>query len=594
MRLKRLSTFKLSFASWLILLAMFVALPLIGLSIYSTFRYADDRSQRFELQLHEKAENLALQQDAYFRKIEHLLTALSHSPAAQAGDVSKLYAAAKLLQEGSPEISAISLVDANDTLVFLTLAPLGKVLPVSQIDSVHEAFRTGKPNISNAFKSPSVGLMVYAINVPILRDGRVVYCLRGIFRVENLPQYIKYEGVPKKWIAAIVDRNMVIAMRNVTPEKYVGETASLGLVNAIRSRHTQVWLGTTIEGTRTRAVYKPVGTWGWSVGLGVPEKLLLEPLWNELLETAVLVMALLTVIGGLALGLGYGLARRLKQVAVEARLALTQEPKALAWPTTTRITELDELRDSLTQSESYRQMVQTEVRKRTEELSLAQQQLRAFAIQQEEAIENERLRIAREVHDQLGAVFTGVSLIVNGLENLEPTRKAQLQQALLTGVKTAQRITAELRPPLLDELGLAAAVLEMTKATLGQAGIVCNVALGDDDRLNAQQRIGCYRIIQEAITNVLRHAQASSCSILGGATADGHFVVVVADNGIISPADISSLKSFGLRGMQERAKLMGGTLTFIPLEQGLSVRVMLPVQAQTQAPATEDKSSCTP
>jgi hypothetical protein len=83
MRLKRLSTFKLSFASWLILLAMFVALPLIGLSIYSTFRYADDRSQRFELQLHEKAENLALQQDAYFRKIEHLLTALSHSPAAQ-------------------------------------------------------------------------------------------------------------------------------------------------------------------------------------------------------------------------------------------------------------------------------------------------------------------------------------------------------------------------------------------------------------------------------------------------------------------------------------------------------------------------------
>ncbi len=232
--------------------------------------------------------------------------------------------------------------------------------------------------------------------------------------------------------------------------------------------------------------------------------------------------------------------------------------------------------------------LETAVAERTADLERARREIEAFAQRLDQGIEAERRRLAREVHDQLGQVFTALKITLNhGFRDAADgdARMARMNALLGDGIATARRIAGELRPPLLDDLGLGAALRHRAQRFAEETGVACEVALEHDERLRPDQATQLYRIVQEALTNVARHAGARQVRIAGQA-GDGYYELSVEDDGHGMAADAAG-GSLGLLSMRERAALAGGKLDFGPGRAGgLRVLVRLPLnhpQEETHA-----------
>lgn len=229
------------------------------------------------------------------------------------------------------------------------------------------------------------------------------------------------------------------------------------------------------------------------------------------------------------------------------------------------------------------QILEQKVGERTSELAEARDRIATFATGQERAIEGERRRLSREVHDQIGQVFTAIKLIVGSLEpaSIAPDQRAALIQALEQGIGATRRITAELRPPLLDDLGFGPAV-EHYLRHLPQAGhLAWTVDIRDQAKLGEGQTLGAFRIMQEAVTNALKHCGNANMKISGqqGDGGDNTFyVLTVADDGCgFAPGAIRP-GAIGLAGMRERAALLGGACTVASKPScGTVVEIRFPV-----------------
>lgn len=232
----------------------------------------------------------------------------------------------------------------------------------------------------------------------------------------------------------------------------------------------------------------------------------------------------------------------------------------------------------------------TERQKLDQELREQREQLRALAAHVESVREDERVRIAREIHDELGQALTCMSMDLAFLEKQLPkgkgSEKAEARLAALSSmiketVQTVRRISAELRPSILDDLGLAAAVEWLGRDFETRTGLRCSVSVPGNIELPPGKSIVIFRMCQEALTNVARHAKASQVSI-DLVEADGQITLEVSDNGRgISEQEMQKQASFGLLGMRERAALLGGeaTITGQP-GKGTRVVVQIPVQDQ--------------
>jgi protein-histidine pros-kinase len=151
------------------------------------------------------------------------------------------------------------------------------------------------------------------------------------------------------------------------------------------------------------------------------------------------------------------------------------------------------------------------VHERTAELEASHAQLQALTQMTTSHIEAERTRLAREVHDQLGQILTAAKLHAHHRVRSDPSL-AQCVELLDEAIRISRRIAADLRPPLLDELGLAAAL----KHLVGQTALSARLRVEDDQRLAPRQAEALFRIAQEALTNVQRHAGAEHLHIQGG------------------------------------------------------------------------------
>src|SRR3954467_13905171 len=172
------------------------------------------------------------------------------------------------------------------------------------------------------------------------------------------------------------------------------------------------------------------------------------------------------------------------------------------------------------------------------------------------AQEAERARIARGLHDEVGQVLTGVLLQLEALPGTEETRQA-VRQAL----EEVRRIARELRPEMLEHLGLVSALTELSRKFADQSGIRVQRRFADDlPPLSEEAEIAVYRVAQESLTNVARHAEASRVEIALQPGVES-VVLLVADDGHGLPeASTGSNGHTGLRGMRERALLVGGAL----------------------------------
>lgn len=213
--------------------------------------------------------------------------------------------------------------------------------------------------------------------------------------------------------------------------------------------------------------------------------------------------------------------------------------------------------------------LESTVVKRTEQLSVLSRHLISVN-------EVEKARLARELHDELGANLTSISMdlgaVTQQLSQSHPELAAQLRHAkatLLETVELKRRIVEDLRPSLLDNLGLCAAIESYCEDFARMSSVRCDtdVAIHIDNR-EATLTIALFRIVQESLTNILKYAKAGTVSVSLKRNETG-LVLRVLDDGIgITDDALQKPMSHGLLGMRERALLLGGSLTVKPGPQG--------------------------
>jgi len=220
------------------------------------------------------------------------------------------------------------------------------------------------------------------------------------------------------------------------------------------------------------------------------------------------------------------------------------------------------------------------------ELKESSGQLRALAADQELAREEERTRIARELHDQLGQALTVMKLDLAWLTerlaqkdpSIQPKAKAVMAQ-MDTMIKTVRRIATELRPGMLEDLGLAASIEWQARDFQKRTGIKCKVSVLSEEFPPARaESLALFRIFQESLTNITRHAKAKQVDVKLAVTSDALTLEVHDDGRGIQAHEIADRRSLGLLGMQERAKRLGGTFTIRgKAGKGTTLAVSIPI-----------------
>ena len=219
-------------------------------------------------------------------------------------------------------------------------------------------------------------------------------------------------------------------------------------------------------------------------------------------------------------------------------------------------------------------------RKRAEaQLTATTEQLRALSARLESAREEEGARIAREIHDELGSALTTLKWDLETIDReyfeAEETpdlvrireKIAAMMQLIDATTHTMKRISSELRPSILDDIGLVEAIEWQTQQFQTRTGIICNCDCGlENVELTQEQSTAIFRIFQEALTNILRHAKAAQVDVAVKQDSS-ELVLTIKDNGRgISDEEKSRPESLGLLGMRERVSVIGGQIDITGVE----------------------------
>ncbi|MBP0588629.1 PAS domain S-box protein [Paraburkholderia sp. LEh10] len=234
-------------------------------------------------------------------------------------------------------------------------------------------------------------------------------------------------------------------------------------------------------------------------------------------------------------------------------------------------------------------------------LTESREELRRLSANLQHVREEEKTRIARELHDDLGQQLTALKMDLSALEHrltqgasarepLDPAVAGQLRgmfRMIDSTVASLRRIAADLRPVMLDDLGIVPAIEWLANDFTDRYGIAVerNIAAGDAE-FTKDAATALFRIVQEALTNVARHADATAVELALHATSE-HYVLRIADNGrgaeYHANANAGGDKSFGLIGVRERAYMLGGAVQIDTAQgEGFALTITFPLQAVQQ------------
>jgi len=221
------------------------------------------------------------------------------------------------------------------------------------------------------------------------------------------------------------------------------------------------------------------------------------------------------------------------------------------------------------------------------------QQLQDLSSHIHEAKEQERLHIAREVHDEIGSLLTAIKIDLSWLMqqltggDVLLTEKTKTIETLVNRVITsANNLAHRLRPGALDQLGLIAAIEIEAQEFSKRSGISCTLTTSQEDiELSDTHSITLFRILQETLNNILKHAHAKNAQVEVVKGTD-HLELIISDDGVgFSEAARNKPRSFGLRGIHERIAYLGGTVTIASSsENGTQIAIFIPLE--TGNPAT--------
>lgn len=497
-------------STYLTRLIWWCVLPLVVFSVWLVYDSVDKLQVEIDQEANHLAKNFATAIDHHLNARIGSLKVMAASPLADDPGLWPLYYQVSQGYRANFDAHVVfATVGEPMRMIFNTRVPFGTALPPlpkpQGVAAAPQAVATGLPAVGDLFVGPVAKEKLLAIAVPLLRNDQVDHLLVATFEPRLFQERLEQVALPPGWGLSLLDgQDEVIARRR--PAGKESDPADAGC------RRTAVNLSVA----------------PWSVVLEIPREIYFAPIMAAglALGLGVLAAALIGIGGGL-----WGTRRLGRAVASLAgsKPALTEGPE---------IAEILAVR---------------------QRIDAASQRIASFAAAQDQAIEKERRRVAREVHDQMGQVFTAIRMIVQSLprEVFPDGQAAALQQALEMGIASARRITAELRPPLLDDLGLAAALDHFGKELARSGELACVVDIRDHERLCGSQALTLFRIVQEAVTNILRHAGATRIVIAGYGDNDRYHLRIEDDGRSFNPAVVRK-DAMGLINMRERARLMHG------------------------------------
>jgi signal transduction histidine kinase len=485
------------------------------------------------------------------------------------------------------------------------------------------------------------GLPTLTLALPLKNgQGNIEFILTIGLDLNWLNQEFANQHLPPQTVLNVFDQNGTIVTHYPDPEQWLGKQPDPALIQAVLAQKEGTVEITGADGVSRLYAFTPldIGTQNtFYTSVGISRDLALADTdrvltYNVLAMTFVMLIALAAAWVGSEVFIVQpvnaltGVAQKLRAGDLNARTGIKlyggSELSSLAQTFDSMAAVLQQREAALQESEQrYRTLsaeLEQRVQQRTEQLHLVVEklrseisdrkviqselessrgQLRGFSAQLQRAVEEERLWLARETHDELGQALTGLKMEISFLRNklshnsgqnqAEVTDKLNSMSDLVdTTIQSVRRIASRLRPSLLDDLGLGAALelhlQEFQTRTNIQTQFIDKANL-DEITLDRDQAIGLFRIVQEALTNVARHAQASAVTVAVALEGDDdRLLVQITDNGIgIQPSDIARSKSFGIVGMKERVTLLQGGIDFQgDPEKGTVITVRVPLNQE--------------
>jgi signal transduction histidine kinase len=404
-------------------------------------------------------------------------------------------------------------------------------------------------------------------------DGAV----RGTLVLVQLPEFFA-TSLPPDAVMTILDRDGTIVVRSADSHRWTGQNArGMSVADFALRRGEGTAEAAGVDGVSRQYGFSSVPELGWTIYVGIPTAEVMQPVRRSFLRGVaggvIIVVAVIIIATMLSRAIERPVAALSR--AAEAATGGSFESVTAAGPR-----EIAQLAETFNAMLARRQEGERELKALSERLLLVQ--------------EEERTRIARELHDDLGQALTALKMDVGGLvAMLPPSASAPLQNRLISRivatlddtVTAVQRISSELRPSVLDDLGLAAAIEAEALRFEQRTGIECELSLPDHDgvRVSGPAVTAIYRIVQEALTNVARHANASRVELRLRQRPEELLLEVRDDGRGITAEEVGDPHSLGLIGIRERADLAGGTVHFEGVAgRGTIVSVRIPTRtAQT-------------
>jgi signal transduction histidine kinase len=554
LRLGASLTSRLSVRTHVVGLILVIVAPMLAFSGFLLLRSASHEEDFMAATVRERARAAAAAIDHELGSLRTRLFMLAASYSLQMDDLPafRAQAVAAVKQDGL----SLVLVDPFGQEIVNTRAPANAELPrTTDEEAIRRAAETGLPDISDLTRDPVTNEMVVALNVPVFRDGRLVYLL-SLNIMPMLPRMVADLHFPDGWLVNVADRAGYTIARSLDADKYVGR---LGRPEILARLHAvdAGWMPLiSRDGIPINNAFAHVPFSGWIVSVGFPDNVLYAPvrrlMWILILAgSAALASALL-----LGVLIGRRIAHAFSILVADAEVVGAGESIK---PHTTGIYEADAVVRSLCKTSD-----------KLQQGALLQAQLLDRTVTAQEV---ERKRIARELHDSLGQYLTALRL---GLGEFTPLCAASpaMRQKLcklrdLAGEigRELSRIAWELRPRALDDLGLHRAVVQHLEewADRSKVHVDLEVRLDDKGRLPQQVETAVFRVLQEAVTNVVKHSGADRVAVILEATAS-ELRLIVEDNGRGFDAGLQAddmalgIGHLGLLGVRERVALAGGAL----------------------------------
>jgi len=532
---------------WLNCLVIACIVPAVlvtTLIIVRSFNYARVTLER---DLVGTARALSQTVDAELNGARSALLVMTMSPHLASGEFAKFYDEAKQFVQ-TINVDNVVLSDLDGQQLINTLEPFGAALPLhGGREQLQRVIETRKPAISDLFVGAVTQKPIIVIEAPVLLDGKPRYSLAlGIFP-QRLSEILRRQKMPPNWVAGIADSSHTIVARTVGGEEFVGKKLSASLGRALSTAGEGAFEGTTLEGIAVLTGFSRSPLSGWTVAIGIPTNSLVGLVWQSVVGN--IVAAFVLLLAGILLA-------RMISARIGGAIRALREPAlslGLSKPVVVPAIEIQEVHE-LGQSLAGAQHL---IEQRTTERDDLRRRIMS-------AQEEERLRLAHDLHDQTGQSVTAAMLELKAIENTV-NGKTRDRLRILRGQlyelgQMLHRIAWELRPASLDELGLTNTlenyVGDWSKKQMITADFHC--ADASLDRRSNEIRTTIYRVIQEALTNIAKHAKATQVSIVVG-VAESTLHLTIEDNG--RGFDLTRLHSrLGLAGMRERLLLVGGEL----------------------------------